>query len=280
MNNKENKYYVYLHRDLNGVVFYIGKGTRDRFKSKQSRSGAWREIAAKGYSYQILKENMSNRDAMFLEKNLIAIYRSTVVNSKSVTITREMDFDFYNEYFYYDPTSPSGLRWKVARFRNKGGKWYEPGDVAGNQKFLKNRVPRCWRVSFQGKDLLVHRIIWVLQHGSIDTDLVVDHLDGNAFNNDISNLALKTYANNARNKRRLVNSNSIVGVQEHNNKDGTKQFRAGWIDENGKYRCKNFSIRKYGREEAFRLACEVRLKEIEKLRQLGFDYTDRHVLAQ
>ena len=43
---------------------------------------------------------------------------------------------------------------------------------------------------------------------------------------------------------------------------------------------KSFSVYKYGREEAFRLACEVRQREIEKLRLLGFDYTDRHVLAQ
>lgn len=276
----ENRYYVYVHRDLNGVVFYVGKGTKDRFKSKQSRSASWREIAVNGYSYQILKENMSNKEAVLLERDLIAIYRSTAVNSKSVTITREMDFDLYNEYFYYDSTSPSGLRWKVARFRNKGGKWYSQGDVAGNKKFLKNGVPRCWRVSFQGKDIQVHRIVWVLQHRSIDTDLVVDHLDGNAFNNNITNLALKTYANNARNRRHSANASSVVGVQERNNRDGTKQFRAGWIDENGKYKCKNFSIHKYGREEAFRLACEVRLREIEKLRLLGFDYTDRHVLAQ
>ena len=71
----DNKYYVYLHRDLNGVVFYIGKGTKGRFKSKQSRSGIWQGIAARGYTSQIVKAGMSNRESMILEEQLIEIYR-------------------------------------------------------------------------------------------------------------------------------------------------------------------------------------------------------------
>ncbi len=280
MNNKENRYYVYLHRDLNSTVFYIGKGTKNRVTSKQSRSKAWKEIADKGFTYQILKQDMPNREAMFLEEQLIGVYRSTVVNAKSVTIPREMDFAFYDEYFYYDPTSPSGLRWKVDRYRNKGGRWYSPGDVAGNQKFLANGVPRCWRLCFQEKDLLVHRIIWVLLNGSIDPDMVIDHKDGNAFNNNILNLKPKTHGDNSRNRKYKTTNTGVVGVVERFDPNGIPSFRATWADQTGEPQCRNFSTRKYGREEAFRLACEVRQQEIEKLRLLGFDYTDRHVLAQ
>ena len=88
----DNKYYVYLHRDLNGVVFYIGKGTKERYKSKQSRSGAWQDIAVKGYTSQIVKAGMSNRESMILEEQLIEIYRKTSVNSKSSKLTKELDF--------------------------------------------------------------------------------------------------------------------------------------------------------------------------------------------
>lgn len=280
MNNKENKYYVYLHRDLNGVVFYVGKGTKNRITSKSSRSPAWKEVAFNGFTYQILKENMGNKEAMILEEDLITIYRSTVVNDRNSKITKDLNFAELNKVFYYDPTSPSGLLWKVDRYKNKGAKLFSAGDVAGNKRYLENGTPRGWRLKFQGLPCNVHRIIWVLIHGHLDANLVIDHLDGNAFNNNINNLSPKTHADNSRNRKTKMNNTGIPGVTERNNKDGTSQFRATWTDSNGKLQCKNFSIRKYGREEAFSLACEVRLKEIEKLRQLGFDYTDRHVLAQ
>ena len=130
------------------------------------------------------------------------------------------------------------------------------------------------------KDLLVHRVIWVLLNGELSPDLVIDHLDGNAFNNISENLKPKTHANNSRNRKYNKRETEVVGVYERLSKASIPSFRASWVDEHGEPQCKNFSTRKYGREEAFRLACEVRLREIEKLRLLGFDYTDRHVLAQ
>lgn len=276
----DNKYYVYLHRDLNGVVFYIGKGTKERYKSKQNRSGAWQDIAVKGYTSQIVKTGMSNRESMILEEQLIEIYRDTCVNSTSSKITKELDFAELDAAFYYDPTSPSGLRWKTNRYKNKGAKLFSAGDVAGNRKYLANGKARCWRLKFQGVPHLVHRIIWVLAHGYLDPDMVIDHGDGDAFNNSILNIKPKTSADNARNRKYTRKDGEVVGVIERFSPDGIASFRANWVDENGKAQCKNFSTRKYGREEAFRLACEVRTNEIEKLRLLGFDYTDRHILAQ
>lgn len=276
----DNKYYVYLHRDLNGVVFYIGKGTKGRFKSKQSRSGIWQDIAAKGYTSQIIKAGMSNRESMILEEQLIEIYRETSVNSKSSKLTKELDFTELDAAFYYDPTSPSGLRWKTDRFKNKGAKLFSAGDVAGNRKYLANGKARCWRLKFQGDVQLVHRIIWVLVHGYLDPDMVIDHGDGNAFNNNCANLKPKTPGDNARNRKYKRKDGEVVGVSERFSVEGIASFRANWVDENGKAQCKNFSTKKYGREEAFRLACEVRTNEIGKLRLLGFDYTDRHILAQ
>jgi len=41
-NNKmKNDYYVYLHKTLDGEVFYVGKGTGKRAKSKAYRSKEW-----------------------------------------------------------------------------------------------------------------------------------------------------------------------------------------------------------------------------------------------
>lgn len=274
--SKENKYYVYLHRSLDGTVFYVGKGTANRYKSNGSRSEQWKNKASQGYTYQIIQENLSNRDAVLLECELIKIYRSTAVNSTSSKIVKELSFEELSAVFYYDETSPSGLRWKTDRFKNKGAKVFSAGDVAGNKRYLKNGRPRCWRVSLGKKVLLVHRIIWLLANKTIDPDLVIDHKDGNAFNNNILNLKEKTFADNARNKG-YSNKDLMVGVTERFDPKGIPHFRASWRDENGKPQCKNFSTRKYGREEAYQLACNIRRLKIEELRMLGFDYTDRHL---
>ena len=276
----ENRFYVYLHRDMSGVVFYVGKGTGGRYKSKQSRSVAWSAASNEGFMSQIIKSDLSNKESMILEEQLIKIYRDTCVNSTSSKITKELDFAELDAAFYYDPTSPSGLRWKTNRYKNNGAKLFSAGDVAGNRKYLANGKARCWRLKFQGVPHLVHRIIWVLAHGHLDPDMVIDHGDGNAFNNNHANLKPKTHADNARNRKHTRKDGEVVGVIERFSPDGIASFRASWYDENGKAQCKNFSTRKYGREEAFRLACEVRTNEIEKLRLLGFDYTDRHILAQ
>ena len=274
---KENKYYVYLHRNFNGEVVYVGKGAKTRVTSSTNRSSAWREAVKGGYTYQILKDGMTNREAMILEEQLIEIYRETVVNSKSSKLTKELDFDTLNDAFYYDETSPSGLRWKVNRYKNKGAVCARAGDVVGNKRYLANGTPRCWRVCFNYKDVLVHRIVWVLVHGQISPDLVIDHLDGNAFNNKITNLKPKTHADNARNRGHNTTQTGVIGITKRIAPGDIVTFRASWRDSNGKSQCRNFSTRKYGYEEAFRLACEVRKKKIQELRELGFDYTDRHL---
>lgn len=276
---KENKYYVYLHRNLAGVVVYVGKGTKSRVTSSSSRSQAWREATKGGFTYQILKNGMSNREAMLLEERLIEVYRLTVVNSESSKLTKELEFETLDKVFYYDETSPSGLRWKVDIRKNKGAICARAGSVAGNQRYLSNGVPRCWRVCFNYKDILVHRIIWVLRHKHLDTDLVIDHIDGNAFNNNIDNLLPKTHANNARNKKSQPSKTGVVGVTKRIAPGNIITFRASWYDVNGKLQCHNFSTKKYGHEEAFRLACEVRENKIRELKELGFDYTDRHLVA-
>ena len=267
---------MYLHRSLDGVVFYVGKGTGIRYKSKSGRPKEWFNKIQQGYTCQIIKENLSSREAVILEEDLITIYRISVVNGKSSKLVKELSFEEFDEVFYYDETSPSGLRWKVDRFKNKGAKLFSAGDVAGNKRYLPNGKPRCWSLKFNGCPHMVHRIIWLLKNKCLNPELVIDHKDGNAFNNNISNLKEKTHADNARNRSYTKPKEGIVGVVERIGSCGIPHFRATWSDGQGNNCCKNFSTRKYGREEAYRLACEVRKNKIEELRMLGFDYTDRH----
>lgn len=69
-------YYIYMHQDKDGKVFYIGKGKvpgsgrKYRHFSWDKRSKEWIKIAKKGYTSQILTYG-SERDMLYLESELI-----------------------------------------------------------------------------------------------------------------------------------------------------------------------------------------------------------------
>lgn len=81
------------------------------------------------------------------------------------------------ERFEIDPTSPSGLRWKVRR-----GPFVKPGDVAGCSTNTAGR----WLIGGHDK-LQASRIIWKMATGE-DPKGVIDHIDGNPLNNRLENL--------------------------------------------------------------------------------------------
>jgi hypothetical protein len=75
---------------------------------------------------------------------------------------------------------------------------------------------------FDGKLLLVHRIVYALHHGFIPSSMTIDHIDGNKLNNKIANLRLATYSENLSNKI------------SHNNKSGAKGVL--WNESNKNWR--------------------------------------------
>lgn len=179
----------------------------------------------------------------------------------------------WSKYFQLDENSPSGL----LRLKNKNGVDIEPYSV-GTKLFLKNSKASTWSLSFKSKDYVVHRIIWVLTYRSIDPELVIDHLDGNPFNNKIENLSLKTTAGNSRNKRKQVdNKTGITGISL-TNKKGNYYYQAFWCELDGKPMSKCFSIKKLGEVEAKFKAIECREQQLQRLIAKGADYTERHGL--
>lgn len=274
--NKENKYYVYLHRDLQGQIFYVGKGAGDRYKRKNNRSRKWQEIAKNGFTSEIVQSDLSEQVALTLEQELITKHSTTVVNISRSIGTRTLDFEELDKVFYYDENSPSGLCWKISR--TNGWRPIVANTSVGSVRYEENGSPSCWTVKHKGGRLSVHRIIWVLLRGSIPEGMVIDHLDGNPLNNRIDNLKPKTKADNTRN-RKSSNRALMVGVTTRLTPCGARNYTANWT-ESGILKSKTFAVNKYGEEEAYRLACEARLAAIERLKLLGFVYTDRHVLAQ
>ena len=126
---------------------------------------------------------------------------------------------------------------------------------------------------------MAHRIVFLLCNGYLNSDEVIDHIDGNPENNKIENLRSVPYAVNSRNRK--LPTNETVGVRKVRLKTGSGKshndyYMAYCNDLTGKGLCKKYNIKTYGEEEAFRLACEWRKQKIEELNTQGAGYTDRH----
>lgn len=261
-----SKYYVYLHRTLCGKVFYVGKGTGYRVKERGHRSKAWHLFANKGYTYQIVKDSISEAEALELEEKLISIYKSSVVNKITNSKIKPLDFSFFDKYFYYSEDSPSGLCWKIPV-----GNKIKAGNFAGSKR------KSGWQIAVEGRDYLAHRVVWLLFNKDVCQNKVIDHVNGDPWDNRISNLKPKSKANNARNRKYKNKSHETIGVVREVYKTGQEYFSAVWTDLSGKARRKKFPIATLGENDAYRLAKEYRIKMIQDLNTQGAEYTDRHI---
>lgn len=183
-------------------------------------------------------------------------------------------------YFYYDETSPTCLRWKVNRW---GGKSYTTlivaaGSVAGGCRYNLTGKKTLCGVKLDGKCYAIHRIIWELFNTTIPLTIEIDHLDGNPHNNILSNLACKTKQGNARNRKmRIDNSTGITGVS-FSTINGKDSYVASWMTADKVYKNSRFSISKYGKDLAFQLACKRRLEKEQEVNSIleNNGYTKRH----
>lgn len=83
-----------------------------------------------------------------------------------------------------------------------------------------------------------------------------------------------TRADQVRNRRKhSSNTSGVTGVWFSNEANA---WVSGWYGVDGKGRNKYFSVRKYGEDQAFQLACDYRAEMISQLKTLGFNYTEFH----
>jgi hypothetical protein len=179
-----------------------------------------------------------------------------------INITKEMA-----GYFVYDERSKSCLRIKS---NNK-----EVGSIDLDSR--KSRYKR-WRVSLPNCGLLLaHRVVWVLFNGEIPEGFEIDHKDGDALNNKISNLRLADRKIATKNLgMRSDNKTGTTGVSyKKNSRSGLEMYVARW-KEGGRDRSKAFSFNRHGKENAFKLACTFRANVIQRLVSEGYSYTERH----
>ena len=260
-----NKFYVYFHRRTSdNTIFYVGKGTGKRAWSKDNRGQEWYTESDSGFTVEIVKNNLSNTEALALENELINTIPN-LINCYSSTVV-PLDYAELSKHFVIDPTSPSGLSricgsWNGLTFKGKLG---HCGSVCGKSS------KKYWRIKFKNKTVPVHRIIMILLGYSIPDGYVVDHIDGNSLNNNLGNLRIVSQDINARNRTKSKNNTSgFSGVYFD-----TTNYRVIITLDNKKY-SKRFYFTHHG-ENTLNVAVAWREEKIKELNNLGAGYTERH----
>lgn len=174
----------------------------------------------------------------------------------------------WKDLVYYDESSPSCLRWNIAR--NKGGARSNIGDAIGvKMKF------GYFKFGFNNHEYYCHRVVWILHNNVIDNSQTIDHFDRDTSNNKITNLRQVPQRTNSQNTKLSKNSSSGVTGVSFNYNRGSPCWQAYINGVNGRI-IKSFGVGTYGYEGAFELACAHRKKLIEEQNNAGTNYSETH----
>lgn len=172
----------------------------------------------------------------------------------------------WEDFVYYDTSSPTCLRWKISR-----GNHCTVDSVTGS--INKGRCSFLFSYKGTKKRRYNHRVIWEIFNGYIDdASKEIDHIDGDPLNNRIENLRLVSRSVNRRNARRNSrNTSGIAGVSLCTT-NGYDYWVASFVDKNSKHKQKHFSCYKHGHDLARDLAISYRKQQLT----LAGNYTERH----
>ena len=246
-------------------MFYVGKGAGGRKDSSNGRTSAWREIAKKGFTVEVYKDNLSDADATLLEDSLIAnpLDGWQLVNKQRSDTKIDYSKYDWNDVFIYDESSPSCLRWRHGNGQQNHSK-RAVGDVAGYINSSGNY--KRYKVSHKGLEYIVHRIIYQMFNNDICSSKVINHIDTNPLNNKISNLEMVTTAENNRKTEKRVYLSDEVGVRE-TNCNGSLSAHVYYSNINGKKISKKFNYSTYGKDTAWFLARKYREDMVKLIEQ-------------
>lgn len=185
----DNRFYVYIHINSNGDIFYVGEGTNYRYSDKTGRNSEWKKHADGGYEYLILYDNLSKIEATKIENKVITQLLKIgcpLVNRRFDEGVKPITKDIFSEYLEIDENSPSGLSWKVDRGRIK----------ASSHAGAFHKETGYYVVMLNHKSYKAHRIVYALYYGECPVNLNINHIDSNRANNSISNLEAVTQRDN------------------------------------------------------------------------------------
>ena len=179
----------------------------------------------------------------------------------------------------YSEDSSTFLKLTIDNFSPLKNRVYaRKGDSIGCFRKRADGEPKCVDFIYHGKKYLVHNIVYEIFNG-FKSGTIVDHIDGNPWNNNPSNLRDVSLAINARNVRKSKRNNTgVVGVSKTSASNGKYWYYEAFVSclLTGKLIRKKFSINFLGEVEAFRLACTWRESQMNILNTNGAGYTDRH----
>ena len=177
-----------------------------------------------------------------------------------------------------DDTSPSGLTWVAPRLYGGKLKYERVGTPAGNVRCFNDRQSYYMLVVFN-QAFFVHRIVYLLKNGRVDTNMDIDHIDGNSLNNAVDNLREVSPSLNARNKKKKSNKELKTGIylETYIAKSGKElQKIRAHFSFNGKVHSRSWSTLLRGYDRSLELAENWRTSKIEHLNHMGHGYTERH----
>lgn len=161
----------------------------------------------------------------------------------------------FAKHFEYCEMSPTGLVWKHFNGSRNPNFIRNKGDIAGHLHSYPTGKPKSADVGLCGQQYKCHHIVWLLHGRTLSKDLVIDHIDGNPWNNSIENLRLVTENINRRNSAKSSNcKTNITGVSIG------RKIRENKIDHylvvsytdhnrNGKYVRKHFNLNRFENDE-------------------------------
>ena len=251
-----NNFYVYTHNDKYGNVRYVGKGSGNRYLSKYNRGKKYQAALLENgcnFTYHIIKDDLSEHDALELEVELFNKYviygfliNNKIPNKNKSEFKKEITEEITSK-FYLAPEVPSGIRWKSDVIGGFGSVLIEAGSPAGSL----NTNSGYYSVGVMGKSYQAHRIVYTLSTGKSAKELI-DHINGDKSDNRIENLRECSHQSNMMNKRKYLRKDNNVpwGISWH-----SRDLRWGVhitdpSDKNSsgksKIHCKNFNPKKYG----------------------------------
>ena len=216
---------MYVHK-YNGDIVYVGSGSERRPLSKTNRCQEHLEVFDK-LEIEIIADNLSTQEANRIEQELLnsLTFDNLFNKRKEIYPTKELSFNYLNEFLYYDEESPTYLRWKCDRKKIKK-------DAVAGTRLSTGYM----QVQLNSRFYLCHRVIFCLMHKSdLSPSDVVDHIDGNRMNNRIENLRTVSQSFNSRNRKHRVSTKT--GLQNITDCDNciSVQWRENGVQENKRF---------------------------------------------
>ena len=186
-------------------------------------------------------------------------------------VKRDYNQDF-SKYVKYDETSSTFLVWTTSTTQR-----ILVGTEAGSRTSRHRYKQKGGSIlSINRTHYSINRVIWSLFNGYISPDLVIDHIDGDPWNNNINNLRAVDTGTNQRNLKMFsTNTSGLIGVGEYSYKNGSRYFMSNYSNGSGKTIMKTFSVFCYG-EDALSMAVKWREDRLKELAMSGIIYSDRH----